>query len=36
MPDDERRAHMNSEEFRNRYSPVEQRMMSNLNEITPE
>lgn len=36
MPDDDRRAHMNSEEFRNRYSPMEQQMMSNLNEIAPE
>ena len=36
MPDDERRAHMNSEEFRNRYSPTEQQMMSNLTEILPQ
>jgi hypothetical protein len=35
MPDDERRAHMNSEEFRNRYSPAEQQMMSNLTAILP-
>lgn len=30
MSDEERRAHMNTEEFRNRYSPAEQQMMSNL------
>jgi hypothetical protein len=35
MPDEQRRAHMNSEEFRNRYSPMEQQMMANLSEILP-
>lgn len=35
MPDDERRAYMNTEEFRNRYTPAEQRMMSNLAEVLP-
>jgi hypothetical protein len=27
---------MNTEEFRNRYTPVEQQMMQNLSEILPE
>jgi hypothetical protein len=35
MPDEQRREHMNSEEFRNRYSVTEQQMMSNLSEVTP-
>ncbi|HKD06431.1 MAG TPA: DUF3106 domain-containing protein [Bryobacteraceae bacterium] len=35
MPDDERRAHMNSEEFRNRYSATEQQMMESLSQVTP-
>ena len=35
MPDEQRREHMNSEEFRNRYSVTEQQMMSNLSQITP-
>jgi hypothetical protein len=35
MPDEQRREHMNSEEFRNRYSVNEQQMMSNLMEVTP-
>ncbi|HTA44305.1 MAG TPA: DUF3106 domain-containing protein [Bryobacteraceae bacterium] len=30
MSDEERREHMNTEEFRNKYSPTEQQMMSNL------
>jgi hypothetical protein len=34
MPDEQRREHMNSEEFRNRYSVTEQQMMSNLSEVT--
>jgi len=33
MPEEERRARMNSEEFRNRYSPAEQQMMSNISEV---
>ena len=36
MSDEERRAHMNSEEFRNRYSANEQQMMGNLMEIQPQ
>ncbi len=36
MTDEQRREHMNSEEFRNRYSVTEQQMMSNLSEVTPE
>jgi hypothetical protein len=35
MPDEQRREHMNSEEFRNRYSITEQQMMSNLSAVTP-
>jgi hypothetical protein len=35
MPDAERRSYMNTEEFRNRYSPFEQQMMGNLAEILP-
>jgi hypothetical protein len=35
MLDEKRREHMNSEEFRNRYSVTEQQMMSNLSEVTP-
>jgi phage-related protein len=35
MTDDERAARMNSDDFRNRYSPDEQRMMGNLAEILP-
>lgn len=33
MSDEERRSHMNTEEFRNRYSPSEQQMMSNLAQV---
>jgi hypothetical protein len=36
MPEEARRAHMNTEEFRNRYTPNEQQMMQNLAEILPE
>jgi hypothetical protein len=36
MPDDARRAHMNTDEFRNRYTPAEQHMMQDLSEILPE
>ena len=36
MPDDARRAHMNKDEFRNLYTPGEQRMMQDLSEILPE
>jgi hypothetical protein len=36
MSDEERRAHMNSEEFRNRYSANEQQMMGNLMEVQPQ
>jgi hypothetical protein len=36
MPDDARRSYMNTEEFRNRYTPNEQQMMQNLAEILPE
>jgi len=36
MSDEERRARMNSEEFRNRYSATEQQMMSNLSQVTPQ
>ena len=35
MPDDQRRAYMNTEEFRNRFSPTEQQMIGNLAEILP-
>ena len=35
MPEEERRSRMNSEEFRNRYSPAEQQMMSNIAEVLP-
>jgi Protein of unknown function (DUF3106) len=35
LSDDERRAYMSSEEFRNRYSATEQQMMGNLMEIEP-
>jgi hypothetical protein len=35
MPDDERQAYMNSEEFRNRYSPSEQEIISNLAAVLP-
>jgi len=35
MPDEERRAHMDSEDFRNRYSATEQQMMDSLSEVTP-
>ena len=35
MPDEERRAHMNSEDFRNRYSANEQQMMDSLSQVTP-
>ena len=36
LPDDDRRAHMNSEEFRNRYTATEQQMMGNIMEVTPQ
>ena len=36
MQDDARRAHMNTEEFRNRYTPGEQQMIRDLSEILPE
>jgi hypothetical protein len=36
MSDEDRRAYMNTEEFRNRYSPTEQQIMGNISEITPE
>jgi hypothetical protein len=36
MPDEDRRAYMNTEEFRNRFSPTEQQIIGNLIEITPE
>ena len=36
MTDEDRRAYMNTEEFRNKYSPTEQQIMSNISEITPE
>ena len=36
LSDEDRRAYMNTEEFRNRYSANEQQMMGNLSEITPE
>jgi transposase len=36
MSDEDRRAHMNGEEFRNRYSANEQQMMGNLMEIQPQ
>jgi hypothetical protein len=35
MPDDERQAYMNTEEFRNRFSPDEQRIVGNLAKILP-
>jgi hypothetical protein len=35
MPDDERQAYMNTEEFRNRFSPDERQMVGNLAEILP-
>jgi hypothetical protein len=35
MPADERRSHMNTAEFRNRYSPAEQQMMANMSEVLP-
>jgi len=35
MPDEDRRAHMNSEDFRNRYSATEQQMMESLSQVTP-
>jgi hypothetical protein len=35
MPDEERREYMNTEEFRNRYSPFEQQMIANLAEVLP-
>jgi Protein of unknown function (DUF3106) len=33
MPEDERQARMNSEDFRNRYSPDEQHLIANLSQI---
>jgi hypothetical protein len=35
MPDEQRRSYMNTEEFRNRFSPAEQQMIGNLAEILP-
>jgi phage-related protein len=35
MPEEERRVRMNTEEFRNRYSPAEQQMLGNLSEVLP-
>jgi hypothetical protein len=35
LPDDQRRERLNSEEFRNRYSPAEQQMMGDLAELLP-
>jgi hypothetical protein len=35
MRDEERRAHLDSEEFRGRYSPAEQQMLGNLAELLP-
>jgi len=35
MPDEERKSRMNSEEFRNVYSPLEQQMMGNIAEVLP-
>ena len=34
--DEERRAYMNTEEFRNKFSAREQQMLSHLAEITPQ
>ena len=36
MSDEDRRAYMNTEEFRNRFSPNEQQIIGNLSEITPD
>jgi hypothetical protein len=36
MSDEDRRAYMNTEEFRNKYSPTEQQIIGNISEITPE
>jgi len=36
LPDEDRRAFMNTEEFRNRFSANEQQIIGNLSEITPE
>ncbi len=36
MSDEDRRAYMNTEEFRNKYSPTEQQIMGNISEITPQ
>ena len=35
LNDEERRERMNSEEFRNRYTPVEQQMMRNMLQVVP-
>ena len=35
MPEDERQAHMNTDEFRNRFSPDERRIVGNLAEVCP-
>lgn len=35
MTDEDRQAHMNSDDFRNRFSPGEQQMIGNLNELLP-
>lgn len=36
LSDEDRRAYMNTEEFRNRYSPTEQQIMGNISEVTPQ
>ena len=35
MPDDERQAYMNTEEFRNRFSPDERRIVGDAAEVLP-
>ncbi|HWF10160.1 MAG TPA: DUF3106 domain-containing protein, partial [Bryobacteraceae bacterium] len=35
LPDADRQAHMNTDDFRNRFSPSEQEMIGNLNELLP-
>lgn len=36
MPDSERRARMNGEEFRSKYTPAEQQMLREASSILPE
>jgi hypothetical protein len=36
MSDEDRRAYMNTEEFRNKYSPTEQQIVGNISEVTPQ